>query len=155
MTMYPGNQRRSHAASQPRGSGREKFDLKPWESKIQHWVKNGIDQETISFAETFGKQLQMGDLTTSQIRNVFGEMRRIQMNDFVQNKSAFLMLKPKLAYAVKRHNKPGLEAFYRFFTCASTGVDTNEDTAGKRHYDNLMNIIEAVLAYHKYSGGKE
>jgi CRISPR-associated protein Csm2 len=47
------------------------------------WIKNGFSDETIEFASGFGEELTKGGermkLTTSQIRNVFGEIKRIQM----------------------------------------------------------------------------
>ncbi|TAD85879.1 MAG: type III-A CRISPR-associated protein Csm2 [Bacteroidetes bacterium] len=92
-------------------------------------------------------------LTTSQIRIAFGEMRKIQMNGF--ELSNFLMLKPKLAYAVKRHDKKGLNEFYKIFVWAYDSVNTNDTTVVGAQFDNFMKIMEALLAYHKFHGGKE
>lgn len=131
------------------------FNWRKYEGKIPQWVKNGIDKEAIVFAEAFGKHIKDGGLTTSQIRNVFGEMRRIQLTGFEGQKTAFLMLKPKLAYTVKRHDKEGLRAFFELFKLAFDAVDTANTIDGKVHYENLMNLIEAILAYHKFWGGKE
>lgn len=94
-------------------------------------------------------------LTTSQIRNVFGEMRRIQMKGYKEEKTSFLLLKPKLAYAVKRHKKQGIQLFYEVFSIAYDAVDTNNYDQGKIHFNNFMNLMEAIIAYHKYHGGKE
>jgi CRISPR-associated protein Csm2 len=96
-------------------------------------------------------------LTTSQIRIAFGELRRIQMNEFSKpdSISSFLMLKPKLAYAVKRHDKAGLKIFYELFTMAYDAVDTTDTSNRANHFKNMIQLIEAVLAYHKYHGGKE
>lgn len=93
-------------------------------------------------------------LTTSQIRIAFGEMRRIQQKGFQGEKSSFFMLKPKLAYAVKRHDKKGIKDFYTLFSWAYASVDTKNDDAGEKHFKNLMQIMEAVLAYHKFHGGQ-
>jgi len=94
-------------------------------------------------------------LTTSQIRNVFGELRRIQLNGYVKEKTTFLLIKPKLAYAVKRHKKKGLDMFYKLFCDAYDAIDFSDDNKGEIHFKNLMNLMEAVLAYHKYHGGRE
>jgi len=123
--------------------------------KIEKWIRHGIDKETVEFANGFGEFIADNGLTTSQIRTTFGEMRRIQLNDYVKEKTAFILLKPKLAYAVKRHGKTGLEKFYDLFTIAYDYVDTENDNAGPIHFKNLMNLMEAVLAYHKFHGGKE
>ncbi|TKK65854.1 type III-A CRISPR-associated protein Csm2 [Ilyomonas limi] len=138
------------------------FDFNPWNEKIKTWVRNEIDKETISFADEFGGFIagkapnnKNEALTTSQIRIAFGELRKIQMNGFNEEKTSFLMLKAKLAYAVKRHDKIGLTEFYNLFSKAYNEVDTKNVEAGTKQFDNLLQIIEAVLAYHKYHGGKE
>lgn len=123
--------------------------------KISDWIQNEIDINTVHFADKFGKHIKDGGLTTSQIRNVFGEMRRIQMNGYISQKTSFLLLKPKLAYAVKRNENAGLKDFYNFFEIAYNSVDTKNDTNGPKHYKNMIELTEAVLAYHKYYGGKE
>lgn len=128
---------------------------------VAKWVKNGIDSETITKTFDWGKTLVEPDgrsfegLTTSQIRTVFGELKRIQLNGYKSEKTSFLLLKPKLAYAVKRHKKKGIELFYRLFSDAYDAVDSNNDEIGKKQFENLMDLMEAILAYHKFHGGKE
>lgn len=131
------------------------FNFSDWNHKIKSWVSNEIDKDTISFAHDFGKFIASNGLTTSQIRIAFGELRKIQMNGFNQEKTSFIMLKAKLAYAVKRHDKIGLTEFYNLFSKAYDAVDTMNIEAGTKQFDNLLQIIEAVLAYHKFHGGKE
>lgn len=94
-------------------------------------------------------------LTTSQIRIAFGEMRKIQMNSYKNEKTNFLMLKPKLAYAVKRHDKKGLNEFYKIFGWVYDSVNTKNEEEGEANFENFIQIMEAILAYHKFHGGKE
>ncbi len=122
---------------------------------IFEWVKNGITEKTVEEADRIGKFLANNKLTTSQIRNIFGEMRRIQMRGYEKEKSAFLLLKPKLAYAVKRNDNEGIKEFYRIFCDGFDAVDKMNDEKGKEHFNNFMQILEAILAFHKYYGGKE
>jgi CRISPR-associated protein Csm2 len=131
------------------------FNLEEYKSQIKNWIKNKVDKDSVKFANGFGEHIAKSGLTTSQIRIVFGEMRRIQMNEYINEKTAFILLKPKLAYAVKRHNSRGLTDFYKFFEIAYDIVDTNDDNTGSIHFENLMNLTEAILAYHKYYGGRE
>ena len=83
-------------------------------------ITDKITNETVTFAEEFGTYLgtdevvekrndkgrpyekKMEHLTTSQLRRFFGEVKRLQMSGY--NKSALVLLKPKLAYAVARAN---------------------------------------------------
>ena len=130
---------------------------------ITQWIRDGIDENTIKNASEWGKlfvepnnkAFYQDALTTSQIRNVFGELRRIQLNGYVNEKTSFLLLKPKLAYAVKKHRKKGIELFYQMFCLAYDAVNTTDDSIGEKNFKNLMDLMEAVLAYHKFHGGKE
>lgn len=123
--------------------------MKLKEPEIRKWVQEGIDEHAISFAEEYGRYLADNRMTTSQIRNVFGEIRRIQMNGFDKERTNFLLLKPKLAYTAKRHNTPVLINFFEFYKVAASAV------SGEEEYGHLVNLLEAILAYHKYAGGKE
>jgi CRISPR-associated protein Csm2 len=118
-----------------------------------NWIKSGIDKACITFTDEFGKFLMENQLTTTQIRNVFGELKRIQMKGFKNEKTAFLLLKPKMAYAVARNDRGGLKQLTSVFNKAYEVVDVAGD-AGEKHYQNLMDFMESILAYHKAYGGK-
>lgn len=125
-----------------------------WKQEIKSWIKNGINKDTILFANGMGNKLKGDGLTTSQIRNVFGEMRKIQMNGFEKEKANFLLLRPKLAYATKRQSAKGMDAFYYLFCEAYDSVDTDNMKEAPKQFDQLLQVMEAVLAYHKYYGGQ-
>ena len=87
-----------------------------WTEKIDHSeIMNEITKKTDDFANRFGKHLgtsdvtpdnmgkeksQKNNLTTNQLRKFFGEVKRQQLNGY--NQSDFILLRPKLAYAVAR-----------------------------------------------------
>ncbi|MBS1744805.1 MAG: type III-A CRISPR-associated protein Csm2 [Bacteroidetes bacterium] len=125
-----------------------------WANDIKKWVTDGINKETIIYAEAMGKKLKDDGLTTSQIRNVFGEMRKIQLNGFEEEMSSFLLLRPKLAYAAKRQNAKGMDAFYELFCTAYDAINTEDKKNSPKQFDQLLQVMEAVLAYHKYYGGQ-
>ncbi|MCX8020852.1 MAG: type III-A CRISPR-associated protein Csm2 [Chitinophagaceae bacterium] len=132
------------------------FDLNSYKNKIESWIQNGIkDDEPVKFADKFGSILKNGKLTTSQLRNFFGELRRIQMKGYDAEKLAFLMVKPKLAYAVKRHDNDGLLQFYKFFNIAYEVINKNDGKNGAEKFHYFMQLAEAILAYHKFHGGKD
>jgi CRISPR-associated protein Csm2 len=116
------------------------------------WIKVGINMECIEYTDKFGKAL-CRELTTSQIRNVFGELKRIQMKTFDLAKTSFLLLKPKMAYAAARDNKRGLQQLVKVFNKAHETVDVS-GVNGPKHFQNLMDFMESILAYHKAYGGK-
>jgi CRISPR-associated protein Csm2 len=114
------------------------------------WIKNDADENLVNFAEKTGKYMAKNGLTNSKIRSIYGEIKRIQMTkDFEAHKSSFFLLRPKVAYALGRdHKNKGLKLFKLIFdTCA-------KDVTNEKTYQNLCNLLEAILAYHKAFGGK-
>ncbi len=128
-------------------------DFKNWGKEFQsQWIKDGIDKKAVEYSDEFGKFLKYKNLSSSQIRNVYGELKRIQMKGLKNEKTAFLLLKPKLAYASVRDNSRGLKPLQEVFNKAFDAVDLESENAEKR-FQNLMDFMEAVLAYHKAHGG--
>lgn len=136
-------------------------------AKISTWIKEDFQGDTISFTTAFGEYLVKNSLTTSQIRNIFSEVKRIagkvhqEEGSLVANKKAFLMLRPKLAYAAKRAGGRGIDALREVLETAHIAVTevlespekTQED--GEDAFANFVDFFEAILAYHKASGGKD
>ena len=108
------------------------------------WIKNGVDKEFVDFADKLGKFLVDDKLTNSKIRSIYGEMKRIQMRTFEEEKPSFFLMKPKVAYAVGRDDETaGLHLFKLFFDRCSQYVND------QKTFENFCNVFEAVLAYHK------
>lgn len=116
------------------------------------WIKDGADEELISFAEEAGKYMANNNLTKSKIRSIYGEIKRIQMGQFEKEKSSFYLLRPKVAYALGREEKGksnGMQLFKLIFDKAALEVKTEKD------FNNFCNMLEAILAYHRANGGKD
>jgi CRISPR-associated protein Csm2 len=115
-----------------------------------NWITKEADKELVVYAEKAGSFMAKNKLTNSKIRSIYGEIKRIQMGEFEKEKSAFYLLKPKVAYALGRdeHNE-GLKLFKMVFDLCS------QDVADQKSYQNFCNFIEAILAYHKANGGKD
>jgi len=113
------------------------------------WIKTGITQETVRFSDDLGKFIKETGLTTSQIRNVFGEIKRIQLKGFENEKPSFYLLKPKMAYASKRAGNICIQTLKQFFDEAHSHVND------KVSYQNFVDFFESILAYHKAYGGKD
>ncbi len=110
----------------------------------------------IQKAEELGKELSK-KLTTSQIRNIFGEVRSIEQEVGLEEKTLplnvqrrLLMLKPKMAYQVGRFsNNGGLKALV---DTLSQAIDLIENDV--RRFHTFVDLFEAILAYHRRYGGK-
>ncbi|GAA4410273.1 hypothetical protein GCM10023187_34660 [Nibrella viscosa] len=122
------------------------------------WITSGITDDAIIFAEGFGEHLKGANFTTSQIRNVFGEIKRIQMAGFNNGRTDFLLLKPKMAYAARRaqdkDRSTGATDFERVMKLAHEAVKARTEHDEVR-FKNFCDFIEAILAYHKAAGGRD
>jgi len=121
-------------------------------------IVDGDAEELVRQADALGGQL-VKPLTTSQIRNIFGTVRRIEMN-WPENASEeqarkahrdLLLLKPKLAYQAKREGERkgrGVGMLRRVLDPAIGLVEGKRD-----RFQNFVDFFEAILAYHKAYGG--
>ena len=95
---------RQHGQGSKFGNNEEQRKFLDYNTFNPDWIKSGADEEMVKFAEKAGKFLTQKEskLSNSQIRNVYGEIKRIQMGKYEKNKSSFVLLRPKLAYTVGR-----------------------------------------------------
>ena len=120
-------------------------------------IQEKVTPVTIKFAERFGKYLAQKEdmaepLTTTQLRRFFGEVKRQQLTGY--DDTDFVMLKPKLAYAVGRAKQNGrrdshqkIEDFYLIMADAIDKVQTSSDKT--KAFKNFITVFEAIVAYHK------
>ena len=137
--------------SQNKNDNKPKIDAKEEAAKIfaknkllVSWIENGADEALPDYAEFIGKEMADNKLTSSKIRSVYGEIKRIQMGEFAKEKASFYLLRPKVAYAVGRDKENiGLQLFKLVFDKSAKCVK-DKDT-----FLHFANFMEAVLAYHR------
>ena len=132
------------------------------------WFINRITPDAINYTDSFAKHLseelrgEILPLTTSQLRKFFGAVKslelKVQANGFDENESDFIMLKPKLAYAVGRVRNANrgvsdiriadLEEVLSSSIDIVMSKSSNKETAFK----NFIKFFEAIVAYHKSYG---
>lgn len=149
----PQNYSRSpHGQPQQRyDSPRPQIEIPQWEGS---WVKSGINKNGIDYAEKLGRALVDLKFSTSQFRNFYGELKRIQLRGIEGQKSPFHLLKPKLAYAAKRASSRGAELFKEEVFKAHEAVAIDDEGFAGR-FANFCDLVEAILAFHKAYGGKD
>ncbi|HNL06430.1 MAG TPA: type III-A CRISPR-associated protein Csm2 [Chitinophagales bacterium] len=139
------------------------------------WISEGIDEPCVNYLENMGFYLcdkkALDDrftgfkaVTTSQLRNVFEEVRRIQIavegtNDFNDVLTDVLLLRPKIAYnaakVLSKTRDSRIDAFRKFAESALLEV-TKEDSKNKRDkYKRFCQMMEGIIAYHKVYGGRD
>ena len=118
-------------------------------------------------------------LTTSQIRNIFGTVRRIEMdwlspdqiNDTAKQQAGepeqnklqerqirarreFILLLPRLAYQAQKERGRGVQALSEELDPAMRMViDAQEPQDAYNRFRNFVDFFEAILAYHRAFGG--
>jgi len=113
-------------------------------------------EKIIEIADKEGKNFKQ--IKTNQIRNFFAAVLSIKNKvqsmdkfDFEKIKTDILLLKPKIAYAAGR--KKEVEPFKNFIDELVAALI--ESTDKEKATQNFFNIIESVVAYHKFYGGKD
>ena len=120
------------------------------EEKVRNIIRQG-GKLLVEEAERLGQRLKDGRLSTSQIRNVYGMVKRLEMSEkFDPNE--FVLLKPKLAYAAGTMPRESTNAAHELKDVLSWAID--EVNTDKQKFATFVDFFEAILAYHKASGGK-
>jgi len=131
--------------------------------KAKNLSEVGIDEiaKENGIAETLAKQREFSNLKTSQLRKFFDTVKKIQVdvNDKGWNESVendFYMIRVNLAYARGRGLIPN-EFFTLVSECIAKVISPDKELT-KKNYLRFVQILEALVAYHKYnnpsSGGR-
>ncbi|HOT98543.1 MAG TPA: type III-A CRISPR-associated protein Csm2 [bacterium] len=109
-------------------------------------------EDLVNCAEKFAKYLAKDvRLKTSQIRKFLDAVKKVQYQGLSTGEYDFrteaMMMKPKLAYAAGRSME--VKPFMEVITLCIDRVRTRED------FEQFAKFIEAIVAYHKYFGGRE
>lgn len=124
---------------------------------------NGVrDLGTITAADIDGIGEAQGsafaqNVKTSQLRAFYSAVNRIRVqsqqdDDFSPLERRLILLKPKLAYAAGRHQSQ-LKDFRNFMVQAIDGVVNSNGK--KQALTNFFDLLEAVVAYHKFHDGRD
>jgi CRISPR-associated protein Csm2 len=136
-----------------RDSGQNRKDTGHWDrSQVKAIVADGDYETLVSVAESVGRALVAHRLSTSQIRNVFGEVRRLQQ---AYDRNRLIMLKPRLMYIGKRAGAGGT-VLRDVLTAAIDEVRSGgpPGEAERQRFDRMADFFEAILAYHRAFGGE-
>jgi len=131
------------------------------------WITDKIDDPGIAYLENLGFYLcdkkNVNDrrpgrnaVTTSQMRNMFSEIKRIEQKLKDENhdwKTSFLLLRPKIAYNAARVIAKGRDSRMKDLKVVLEKAHRAVET--EAHFVNFSQFIEGVIAYHKVYGGKD
>ena len=128
--------------------------VKECKQKIQQFKNTGLNNlsgdELVDISSKMGGYL-LRSLKTTQVRRFLDGIRKLDVQfdkgkNF--NKDLVILMKPKLAYAVGRNQdiKPLMEVLEPAITA---GAKSYAD------FKRLIALIEGIVAYHRYHGGKD
>lgn len=130
------------------------YELSPGDTSIADIIRKDdeaatkrmikVAQELGEFVVSYHKESEK--LTTSQLRNIFGEVKRLHLKRRFDQRR-LLLLKPKLRYMAARHGL-GAKALR---TVLEKGIDEVDDD---QKFNRFVEFFEAILCYHKAAGGK-
>ncbi len=132
------------------------------EDTIRKIMVDGDVESLVTLADQTGKALAEQELTTNQIRNVFGTVRQIQMRWPTDEQRAYrdaVLLRPKLAYFAEREKKTkggrsnGMETLQGVLEPALKHLTEDNKPSFKR-FERFTEFFEAIVAYHKKHGGR-
>jgi CRISPR-associated protein Csm2 len=101
-------------------------------------------EKFVELSENFGQLCSRTDISTSQIRGIFQNVKRLP-DDFEKSKKDLNLLRPKLAYQKGRFSQ--LTPLTEILTHLIKQVNNDLTLKGFKEF------FEAILAYHKSYGG--
>lgn len=121
------------------------------DDQVRKIITQDDPKSLVDQAKEIGKALS-NSLTKSQIRNIFGTVRQIQMNWTSEAQKAasyrqLLMLKPKIQYQAARN--PEVKPLADVLDKAIDYVGDDQVRFGR-----FVDFFEAILAYHTAHGGR-
>lgn len=135
----------------------------PSMNDIRKIIAEGDVKSLVEWADKIGQAIKEQDLKASQIRNVFGTVRQIQLrwdDSSERSNQCFrdaMLLIPKLGYFAKREKertkKDGMIILEQVLTPALQIVSENVELRRER-FMRFAEFFEAIVAYHKKYGGE-
>lgn len=122
---------------------------------LNNIVANGDAKTLVEEAEKFAKSVG-SQLTTSQVRAIFGSVRQIEFNYGEDAQRRLILLKPKMQYRASREGRRGgaLKALADTLCEAIDIVTAVDGKTQRKRFGYFVEFFEAILAYHKVAGGK-
>lgn len=127
----------------------------PDQGTIRRIIVDGDPEVLVQWADKIGQAIAR-QITTSQIRNIFGTARQIQLRWDNDPEGAFrdaVLLRPKLSYYAKREGR-AMEDLRKILTPALEMMSEAEKTdERKKRFNHFVDFFEAIVAYHRAYGG--
>jgi CRISPR-associated protein Csm2 len=124
-------------------------------SDVTNFIISENPELMVKVAEKQGRELFQNQLTSSQIRLVFGQVRRIEAMWRIegqrdQARKLLILLKPRLSYqAAKESKKLGVGDLASLVTEGIDAVISGSAEGIDERFVRFVDWFEALLAYHR------
>lgn len=111
-------------------------------------IRDDAAKAMVDYSETLAKSIRK--VTTTQIRNVYGTVKKLEMYGLSEiTLRKLLLLKPKMAYTrAKIRGKENVDAYKEFEEAIGTAIDA-VDIKYPETFTRFCNFFEAIVAFHK------
>lgn len=125
---------------------------------IPKFIQQDDPVRMVESAMSLGQTLVNEDLSNSQFRTIYGQIRQIAASWRIedQHESArrhLLLIKPRISYQAKKDGKEGVKSLRDILNISIDAVfdgDPDSSTLDTR-FHRFADFFEAVLAYHRAS----
>lgn len=135
----------------------------------KEWIQTEIDEDCIKFMEDFGLYLcdkknaderfpGSNAVTTTQMRNIFSEVKRIEVKvinqeQYEKSKADILLLRPKIAYNTARVLSSKRDSkMTELREVLEKGLLAIKNY---QQFKSFSQFFEGIIAYHKVYGGRD
>jgi len=137
-------------------STRDESRRLPARETVQRIISQEDPETLVQSAKDIGRALAT-QVTSNQIRNIFGTARQIELrweNDPIGAYRDAVLLRPKIGYLAKRERGRGMADLEDVLIPALEEVSRGTGDR-ERHirYKRFVEFFEAIVAYHKKFGG--
>jgi CRISPR-associated protein Csm2 len=113
------------------------------------WDEEAV-KDMVRAAESLGQHLKNKKVTSTQLRNAYGTMKKLEMVGWnAKTRTKVMLIKPRLAYAAERHGH-GMKDLNNVIGWAIDAIRDEEEEDFRR----FCNFFEAIVAYFRAAGGK-
>ena len=134
---------------------RQNPSVLPTASQVKELIANDKPDQLVLQAEQIGQRLAR-QVTTNQIRNIFGTVRQIEMNWRAKPEDSYrqaVLLKPKIGYAAARERGQGMKDLEAVLVPGLDAMMEGKIEQRQERFMRFVQFFEAILAYHKKYGG--
>jgi len=127
----------------------------PAPAAVKAIIAEDKPEDLVKLAEQMGQRIAR-QVTTSQIRNVFGTVRQIEINWRNNPQASYrqtVLLRPKLSYAAARERGQGIKDLEKVLSPAIEAIGEGTVEQRDERFVRFVQFFEAILAYHKANGG--